>query len=492
METYNNFINGKWVAAKTQQFAENKNPANTDVILGLAPLSTAEEARAAITAAEESYATWRKTPAPTRGAYIAKAAQLMQERKEELARALTMEEGKTIKESRGEVQKSINILDFIAGEARRLGGEALYSELPSNFAYTVKQPLGVVATITPWNFPVCIPCWKIAPALVAGNTVVFKPATLTPWTARLVVEMFQQAGLPAGVLNMVIGSGGGVGEEFINNPSVRAISFTGSNDVGTHIYNQGAKRMVKVQCEMGGKNPVLVLEDANLELAVEGTAQGAFGSTGQRCTATSRAIVVESIADQFVKHLVERTKRLRVGNGLEETTDIGPSVDKSQLETVLKYLEVGKKEGAKLLCGGERLTGPAFDKGYFVAPTVFDHVTPEMTIAQEEIFGPVLCVIRVKDFEEGLAVANNVKYGLTSSIYTNDASRIFQFIDEIETGITHVNSPTVGGEAHLPFGGIKGTGMGWREQGKTAIDFYTELKTVYVDYTGKKRESSLY
>lgn len=492
MEPYKNFINGEWVVSKTQKFAENRNPANTDEVLGLAPISPVEEAQAAINAAQAAYATWRKLPPPQRGQYIAKAALIMQERKEELAKALTLEEGKTFKESLGEVQKSINIMDFMAGESRRIGGETLYSELANNLAYTLKQPMGVVSTITPWNFPVSIPAWKIAPALVAGNTVVFKPATLTPWTAVLVVEIFRQAGLPPGVLNMVMGSGSGVGEEFVSNPVIRAISFTGSNDVGTHIYNQGAKRMVKVQCEMGGKNPVVILEDADLDLAVEGTVMGAFGSTGQRCTATSRVIVVEPVADKLSHLLAERARALRVGPGIESTSDMGPSVDKSQMETVLHYIDVGKKEGAKLLCGGERLSGRLYDKGYFVAPTIFDHVTPGMTIAQEEIFGPVLSIIRVKDFDEALHVANNVKYGLTSSIYTTDAAKIFQFTEEIETGITHVNSPTVGGEAHLPFGGIKGTGMGWREQGKTAIDFYTEIKTVYVDYTGRKRESSIY
>lgn len=492
METYKNFINGEWISSKSQKFVENRNPANTDEVLGMVAISPIEEAQAAIKAAQASYPAWRKLPPPQRGQMIAKAALIMQERKAELARALTLEEGKTFKESLGEVQKSINVLEFMAGESRRIAGETLSSELPSNFAYTLKQPMGVISTITPWNFPVSIPCWKIAPALVTGNTVVFKPATLTPWTAVIVTEIFQQAGLPAGVLNMVIGSGSGVGEEFVTNPAIRAISFTGSNDVGSHIYNHGAKRMVKVQCEMGGKNPVVVMEDADLELAVEGTIMGAFGSTGQRCTATSRAIVVETIADQFIRQLAARAQALRVGPGMEPNSDMGPAVDPGQLDTVLHYLAIGKQEGAKLVCGGERLTGPPYDKGYFVTPTIFDYVTPQMTIAQEEIFGPVLAVIRVKTFEEALDIANNVKYGLTSSIYSSDTAKVFRFADEIETGITHINSPTVGGEAHLPFGGIKGTGMGWREQGRTAIDFYTEIKTVYVDYTGQRRQSNLY
>lgn len=491
MLTYRNFINGEWVASKAQTAVENRNPANIDEVMGLAPLSTAEEANAAVAAAERAYPAWRRTPAPVRGQIIAKAAVIMQERKEEIARAMTMEEGKTIREARGEVAKSINIMDFMAGESRRFGGETLHSELPNNFAYTLKQPLGVVAAITPWNFPVCIPCWKMAPALITGNTVVFKPSPLTPWTAQLTCEVFQAAGLPAGVLNMVMG-GAEVGEAFINNPTVKAISFTGSNTVGTQIYSQGAKRMAKVQCEMGGKNPVIVLEDADLELAVEGVVMGAFGSTGQRCTATSRLIVVDAVADRVVRMVLDRAKRLRVGYGLDESIDMGPAVDENQMKKDLASIEAGKKIGAQLLCGGERLSGREYDRGYFVAPTIFDHVQPKTGLAQSEIFGPVLSILRVKDFDEAMAVANDVRYGLTSSIYTSDANKIFRFTEEIETGITHINSPTVGGEAHLPFGGVKGTSMGWREQGRTAVDFYTEIKTVYVDYTGRRRESNLY
>jgi aldehyde dehydrogenase (NAD+) len=380
----------------------------------------------------------------------------------------------------------------MAGEAKRLGGETLPSELPKNFAYTIRQPLGVVAVITPWNFPVAIPIWKIAPALVCGNTVVFKPANITSFTGMKVVEIFEQAGVPAGVLNMVVGSGAEVGDELLNHPAVKAVTFTGSNEIGSALYAQGAKRLMKVQCEMGGKNPLIVMEDADMGLAVESTLQGAFGSTGQRCTATSRAVVVDSVADEFVRRLAERTAQLKVGNGAEPGVHMGPSVDESQFNTVLKYLEVGKQEGATVVCGGERLRGGIYDKGLFCAPTIFDHVKPAMRIAQEEIFGPVLSIIRVKNFEEAIEVSNNVVYGLSSAIYTNDASRIFEYIDRIETGIVHVNSPTTGGEAQVPFGGMKGTGVGAREQGSVAIDFFTELKAVYVDYTGKKREGNLY
>jgi aldehyde dehydrogenase (NAD+) len=490
-QTCANFIGGRWLQSASTRTSERRNPANIDEIVGLAPLSTRGEARQAIASARAAFPAWRDTPAPVRGRIIAKAAYLMEQQKDDVARLMTREEGKTLKDALGEVQKSINILEFMAGEGRRIGGDTLPSELPKNFAYTLKQPLGVVAAICPWNFPVSIPVWKIAPALIAGNTVVFKPATLTPFTGAKVVQIFEQAGLPAGVLNMVVGSGGEVGDELLQSPDVRAISFTGSNEIGSELYAQGARRMKKCQCEMGGKNPLVILADADLPLAVESTVFGAFASTGQRCTATSRVIIEESVADRFVQLLVERTGKLRTGNGLEPGIDMGPAVDESQLKTDLHYIEVGKKE-AKLLLGGQRLTGGAYDRGYFVPPTIFDHVAPDSTIAQDEIFGPVLSVIRVRDFEEALRVANSVRFGLSSSLYSNDAAKIFEFIDRIETGITHVNSPTVGGEAQLPFGGMKATGVGLREMGRGAIDFFTELKAVYIDFTGRKRESNIY
>jgi aldehyde dehydrogenase (NAD+) len=486
-----NFIGGRWVASRSSRSTERRNPANLDEIVGLIPLSTREETREAVAAAQAAFRAWRDTPAPLRGRIIAKAGLLMEQQKEELARLLTREEGKGLKDSLGEVQKSINILDFMAGEARRIGGETVPSEFPKNFAYTLKQPLGVVAVITPWNFPVSIPVWKMAPALIAGNTVVFKPATLTPFTGAKVVEIFEQAGVPAGVVNMIVGSGSEVGDELLQHPDVRAVSFTGSNEVGCALYAQGARGMKKCQCEMGGKNPLVVLADADLVLAAESTVFGAFASTGQRCTATSRVVVEGSVADQFVGLLLERAGKFKTGNGLEPGVDMGPAVDEGQLNTDMRYIEIGKKE-AKLILGGHRLTGGAYDRGYFVAPTIFDQVAADSVIAQDEIFGPVLSVIRVRDFEEALRVANSVRYGLSSSLYSNDAAKIFEFIDRIETGITHVNSPTVGGEAQLPFGGMKATGVGLREMGRVAIDFYTELKTVYIDYTGRKRESSVY
>ncbi len=492
MTIYRNFINGQWLESVSNKTANNINPANTGDILGIVKLATREEARAAVESAANAFHGWKTTPAPTRGKIVARFARLLEENKESVAGLLTREEGKTVSESRGEIQRSINVAEFCAGESRRMNGETIQSELPSNFAYTIRQPLGVVACVTPWNFPVAIPVWKIAPALVAGNTVVYKPATITPATAVRIVELFEEAGIPKGVLNLIIGSGSEAGDEIVNHAAVKAISFTGSNGVGIKLYEQVARRGAKVQCEMGGKNPVVVLEDADLDLAVESTAQGAFGSTGQRCTATSRAVVINEIADEFVRRIVERAKSLRIGDGMNANTDVGPSVDEGQFNTVLDYINIGKEDGASLLCGGERANSEGLDKGYFVQPTVFDNVTPDMRIAREEIFGPVLSVQRARNFDEAMQIANDCEYGLSSSIFSNDASRIFRFIDEIETGMTHVNSPTTGGEAHIPFGGIKATGIGDREQGSTALDFYTELKVVYVDYTGRKREGNLY
>ncbi|MBA2378980.1 MAG: aldehyde dehydrogenase family protein [Blastocatellia bacterium] len=492
MTTYRSFINGEWLRSSSGKTAPNINPANADDIIGTAELATREEARRAVDSAYNAFRDWRRTPAPARGRIVAKAARLMEDRKEDLAAAITREEGKTLAEARGELTRAINVVEFCAGESRRLVGETIPSELPSNFAYTIKGPHGVVACITPWNFPVAIPAWKIAPALVAGNSVVFKPATLTPATAVMLTEIFIEAGLPTGVLNLVLGSGSEAGDEILNHPAVKAVSFTGSTETGLKIYAQVAPRGVKVQAEMGGKNPVVILEDCNMELAVESTAQGAFGSTGQRCTATSRAVVIDSVADEFVKKIVARAKTFRLGPGDEASSEIGPAVDESQFNTVLKYIDIAREDGAELLCGGKRAEGDGLENGYFFEPTVFDRVTTDMRIAQEEVFGPVLAVLRVKNYEEAMTVANDSQYGLSSSIFTSDTNMVYRFVDDIETGMTHINSPTTGGEAHVPFGGTKNTGLGAREQGSTALDFYCELKVVYVDYTGRKREGNLY
>src|SRR5881394_3742617 len=410
MDTYRNFIGGKWIESTSAKTVNNINPANTAEIIGTVKQATREEARSAVESAAAAFPGWRATPAPARGRIVARAARLLEEHKEQLAEILTREEGKTLAESRGELQRSINVAEFCAGESRRMNGETIFSELPSNFVYTIKQPLGVVACVTPWNFPVAIPTWKIAPALVAGNTVVFKPATLTPATGVRIVELFEEAGIPAGVLNLIIGSGSEAGDAIINHPAVKAVSFTGSNGVGIRLYEHVSRRGAKCQCEMGGKNPVVILEDCDLDLAVENTAQGAFGSSGQRCTATSRAVVVDQIADEFVERIAKRAQSMRIGSGSDPATEMGPSVDENQFNTVLKYIDIGREDGATLVCGGSRASGEGLEKGYFVHPTVFDRVTPDMRIAREEIFGPVLSVLRVKDFDEAMQVANDTEF----------------------------------------------------------------------------------
>lgn len=492
MRNLKNFIDGKWTDSRSGKRVQDFNPADISQIIADAPLSTAAEAAEACEAAARAFPGWRNTPAPVRGQLLYRVQRRMEERKPEIAEALTREEGKTFTEALGEVQRAINVMEFFAGEARRITGDTIPSELPHNFCYTVKQPVGPVAIITPWNFPIAIPVWKMAPALVSGNTVVFKNASLTPLTAALIVEVFEECGIPPGVLNLVYGGGREVGDTIVKHPAIQAVSFTGSNDVGTALYSAAAARGIKCQCEMGGKNPIVVLADADLELAVESALQGAFGSTGQRCTATSRAIVDQSIANEFVERLAARAASLVVGNGMDPKTNVGPSVDDSQMDTVLEYVGIGKAEGARLVRGGERLKQDGLERGYFVSPAIFDHVDAGMRIAQEEIFGPVLSVIRASDTRSALEIANGVRFGLSASVYTNDVANMFRFVEHLEAGIIHVNSPTVGGEAHIPFGGMKATGVGLREMGSVAIDFYTELKVVYVDYTGGKRTGNLY
>lgn len=487
-----NHINGKWVASGSGKTRANVNPARTDEVLAQVPLSTPEEAREAVAAAKEAFPKWRSTPAPVRGRLMFRAATLMQERMEDLATALTLEEGKIIRESRGEVQRAVNIMEFTAGEGRRLRGATIPSELPNTFIYTIRQPLGAVGLITPWNFPVAIPVWKIAPAILSGNTVVFKPATLTPITAIKIVEIFEEAGFPPGVLNLVMGSGSSVGSEIVKSPLIHAVSFTGSTEVGCSLYEEASRTAKRVQCEMGGKNPLIVLKDADLPLAVEGAVQGGLGSTGQRCTASSRVILEEAIAESFTRMLLERLKTYRTGDGMAPDTDMGPSVDEAQMNTVLRYIDIGKSEGARLLSGGRRLMDGSKARGYFIEPTVFDDVRPGMRIAQEEIFGPVIGLMRARDFDEAVSIANGVKFGLSASLYTNDNSAIMKFVERSEVGKVHINSPTIGGEAQAPFGGIKATGIGPREQGSEVFEFYTEIKTVYVDFTGRKRETNIY
>ena len=486
------WVDGEWLESADGEQTNNLNPADSQEVLGTAPRLGWEATLRAIAAAERALPAWRSTPAPERAQCLSRAKLLLQARKDEVARALTLEEGKIFAEAQGEVQKAINVLEFVAGEGRRLGGHTVPSEMRRTLAYTVRQPLGVVGIITPWNFPVAIPLWKIAPALVCGNTVVFKPASLTPWTAELITGILVEAGVPAGVLNMVTGSGTAVGDILVHDPRVRALSFTGSNAVGLALYSAAAARGARVQCEMGGKNPLMVLADANIEQAALAAAQGAFGSTGQRCTATSRAIVHEAVADAFAEAVVGHANRMVLGAGMDARTTLGPLVDASAMRSVLSYVEVGQQEGAKLVCGGQQRTEGSLARGYFVAPTVFDHVQPQHRIAQEEIFGPVLSILRVPNFETGLRVANDSAYGLSSSVYGTDMREIMRFVDGIETGITHVNSPTMGGEAQMPFGGSKSTSVGHREMGSTAVEFYSEIKSVYIDYSGEARTSKVY
>src|SRR5262245_10713851 len=485
-----NYIRGEWVSIRQGREIEVRNPADQDELLGRGFLASIREAEAAITAASEALPAWSRMPAPKRGEIVERAGDLLRAEQDEVARLLTREEGKTFADAKGEIYRAYNVLNYTAGQSRRMGGLTIPSELPKNFSYTVRQPLGVVALITPWNFPICIPAWKIAPALVGGNTVVFKPSSTTPLTAARLVDIFERAGLPSGVLNLLVGSSSDVGDLLMKDRRIRGISFTGSSDNGTQIYTTCASRGIKAQCEMGGKNPVVVLEDADLDLAAEGIVSGAFGSTGQRCTATSRAILQNSIADAVIERMKDRVAKWKVGNGLDPDVQMGPLVSEQQLKTVERYIEIGKSEEAKLVMGGEKPVG--LPRGYFFQPTIFDRVRADSRIAREEIFGPVLSVIRAKDYDEALRFANASEYGLTSSIYTNDAGKVFDFCERVETGMVHVNSPTVGGEAQIPFGGVKSSGVGEREQGPTVLDFYTDVKVVYIDYTGAARTSKFY
>jgi acyl-CoA reductase-like NAD-dependent aldehyde dehydrogenase len=490
-EVFKNYINGKWVDAKSGKTFENRNPANWDDIIGIFPKSGPEDVEEAVKAARKAYQSWRLVPPPKRADIIKKAADLLVQRKEEIAREMTREMGKILLETRGDVQEGIDTGYYAAGEGRRLFSYTTTSELPNKFAMAIRLPVGVAGVITPWNFPMAIPTWKIFPALVAGNTVVFKPASDTPKTATTLVQILEEAGVPEGVVNLVHGGGNEVGMAIVRHPDVDLISFTGSTAVGKVISREAADTLKRVSLEMGGKNAQIVLEDANLELALDGVLWGAFGTAGQRCTATSRLILHEAIYDQFIEMLVERVKKLKVGNGLDESTEMGPIINEAQLNKIHQYVEIGKQEGAKLLIGGYRLTGGEYDKGWFYAPTIFVDVHPKMRIAQEEIFGPVLCVIKVKSFEEAIEVLNDTVYGLSSSIYTRDVNKAFKAIRDIQAGITYINAPTIGAETHLPFGGVKQTGNGHREGGWTVFDFFTEIKTVYVDYSDKLQRAQI-
>jgi alpha-ketoglutaric semialdehyde dehydrogenase len=482
MET-GSYVDGQWFHPKSTRLVRNVNPADLDDVIAEFPAASALDVQRAIEAAQVAFKTWKKTPGPERGRVLWRAADIARQRADEIARTLTREEGKIFKEAKGEVMKGISLLEFYAGEGFRMHGKTLPSEARDTFTYTIRRPLGVVGLIAPWNFPWAIPVWKSAPALVAGNSIIFKPAELTPATATLLTEIYEEAGLPSGVFNMLVGSGSVVGEAIVNSPVLRAISFTGSNEVGGALYAKAAQRGAKVTCEMGGKNAVIVMADADLDKAAVAIHGGAFGSTGQRCTATSRIIANPSIKDSLVERLVEAAKKIKVGSGLDETVDMGPAVDDKQWRTDFDYIEIGQQEGARLILGGKK--PEHLGNGYFVEPTIFDNVMPSMRIFKEEIFGPVLSVSTAKNLAEALTFANGVEYGLTTSIFTESIDTIMNFVEEVETGMVHVNEPTIGGEAQLPFGGSKATGVGEREMAEEGLNFFTELKTVFINYSGK-------
>lgn len=468
------------------------NPADTSDILAHVPQQTAQDVVRAVERAQEMFPAWRDTPPPTRGRVLARAAEITRSRVDELAKLLTREEGKILSEARGEILRGVNLLEWYAGEGFRIGGKTRPSEVPTTLLLTLRQPVGVVAIITPWNFPWAEPVWKAAPALVAGNCVIIKPASLTPLVAQRYLEILEEAGLPKGVLTILVGPGSQVGDALVNHPAVRAVSFTGSCEVGGDVYARAARRLAKVSCEMGGKNAVVVMPDADVDLTATGTVQGAFGSTGQRCTATGLCVVHKDIKSRLVDAIVDRARAIRVGNGLEDGVTMGPLVDGKQLTTVMGYVEAGRHEGARLVCGGRRLADGEYARGFFMEPTVFTDVQPGHRVAQEEIFGPVLSVIEVGSIDEALHVTNGLRYGLSASIYATDANAIMRFVDKVEVGMVHVNSPTVGGEAQIPFGGIKWSGVGGREMAEEGMEFFTEIKSVFWDYTGRARQTNVY
>jgi aldehyde dehydrogenase (NAD+) len=477
---FRNYINGEWVGSS--KTFENRNPANTDELVGVFARATAQDMADAAEAAAKAFPAWAAMPAPARGNLLFKAADIMERKFDQLGAEMTREEGKTLPEAKGEVRRSINILRYFGGEGSRMPGMVVPSERDRVHMFAIRKPLGVVGLVTPWNFPSAIPAWKLAPALIAGNTAIVKPASAAPLSAWRIVEALHEAGVPKGVVNFIAGSGGELGQALVNAKPLKAVSFTGSCEIGQWLHNEASKRRLRIQLEMGGKNPTIVLADADFNSAVENVANAAFFSTGQKCTATSRAIVEDAIYDRFVAALVERTKKLKVGDGMQPGIDIGPAVDQGQLDTVMKYIEVGRKEAGAPKVGGNRLAGGAYDKGYFVEPTVFGDVTEDMRIAQEEIFGPVLAVMRAKDFSDAMRIANNIPFGLSASIQTTNLSRVFDYVYSMEAGLLTVNLPSAGVEYQLPFGGSKDSSFGPKEQGPAALEFYSDYKTVYLKY----------
>jgi acyl-CoA reductase-like NAD-dependent aldehyde dehydrogenase len=490
-QKFQNFINGQWVDAKSGKTSANRNPANWDDIVGLFPKSGKEDIDEAVKAARAAYEKWRLMPAPARGDILRKIGDLLVKNKEDIAHEMTREMGKVLDETRGDVQEGIDTAYYAATEGRRLFGYTVPSELPNKFAMAIRVPIGVAGIITPWNFPMAIPTWGIFPAILSGNTVVFKPASDTPKTATTLVQIMMEAGIPEGVVNIVHGAGGEVGNAIVTHPDVDMILFTGSSEIGKKISRDASATLKRVSLELGGKNAQIVMDDADLELALDGVLWGAFGTTGQRCTATSRLILHENVYEKFMEMLVERTKRLKLGDGLLPTIDVGPCINEAQRRIVQSYVEIGKDEGAQLVCGGTIAHQGDLAKGWFYEPTIFGNVKPTMRIAQEEIFGPVLSVIRTTSFEESIGILNGTIYGLSSSLYTRDVNRAFAAIRDIQAGITYINVPTIGAEAHLPFGGVKQTGNGHREGGWAVYDFFTEWKSVYIDYSGRLQRAQI-
>ena len=488
---YSNYVDGQWVKSSSGQTFENRNPANHEDLIGTFQESNADDLNAAVEAASRAYEKWRLTPAPKRAEYLYRVGDILKRDKDKIAREMTREMGKIVDETRGDVQEAIDMAFLAAGEGRRLFGVTAPSELANKFAMAVRMPLGVAGLITPWNFPIAIPAWKGMAALICGNTVVIKPASLTPLSVIMLAEALEEAGLPKGVWNVVTGGGREVGEPMLKHPKVRVISFTGSTDVGRDINVACAPTFKHVHLEMGGKNIIMVMDDADVDLAVDGALWGAFGTSGQRCTAASRIAVHHKVYDQFVEKLAGRARKLKVGNGLDPSSQMGPSVSASQLKTVETYVQIGKDEGAKVVAGGNTLSGDDYEKGYFHEPTVFADVKPTMRIATEEIFGPVTAVMKCNSMEEAIDIGNSVKYGLSSSIYTRDVNKAFTAMRDMYTGIFYVNAPTIGAEVHLPFGGTKETGNGHREAGVAGIDVFSEWKSIYVDYSGALQRAQI-
>lgn len=487
---YGLYIGGKWRNPKDRKRLETINPA-TGEVLATFPRGTEEDAAAAVKAAKSAFEKWRRTPPPRRGELLLEAARILRKKKEELGRIVTMEMGKVIAEGRGDVQEAIDFFEYASGEGRRFFGQTVPSELPDKMCFTIRFPVGPVALVTPWNFPVAIPSWKSGAALISGCTVVFKPSSLTPLCGAKFTEVLDEAGFPPGVFNFLVGPGSSAGDALIRHPDIRAISFTGGVDTGKAVYRAAAENMIKAGLELGGKNAILVMDDADLDLLMDGVVFGAFGTAGQRCTATSRLIVHRAVYGDLIDRLVARVEAMKVGDPLDEKTDMGPVASADQEKKVLAYVAIGKKEGDRLLFGGGKLRGGAYDRGFFLRPTIFE-VKSGKRLAMEEIFGPVLSVIPVKGYEEAVAVANSVEYGLSSSIYTSDVRKAFSAMNDLEAGITYVNAPTIGAEVQLPFGGIKSTGpTDTREAGPTAVEEFTYIKTVYVDYSGRLQKAQI-